>query len=307
MLIAYAYKKSLFRYKKKLDQNTILEFGQEIHENGFSPAQFEIDDDWTLHYGDFDFDTNKFTNPEAMVKELNEMGFRVTLWTHPFASPFSEAFYTGSNEQYWVQNWLLDLPAIVVWGDGLGAMLDVTNPKAVEWHMDKFTALQTKYGIHSFKFDDGEGALLPTWHRTHQNIHNPNDYTRLYAQMAYRTDPQGRSQEVRAGIGTQHLPLFTRIKEKYSNWGYENGLKTLIPHVLTFSIIGYPFVLPDMIGGNAYSLHKSSTSEFPDRELYIRWLQACTFLPSMQFSIPPWHYDDEVTTIAKEMYALHQR
>ena len=62
-----------------------------------------------------------------------------------------------------------------------------------------------------------------------------------------------------------------------------------------------------MIGGNVYKAHLSSTAVYPERELYIRWLQACVFLPSMQFSIPPWHYDDEVTAIAKEMYELHKR
>lgn len=35
-------------------------------------------------------------------------------------------------------------------------------------------------------------------------------------------------------------------------WGYELGLKSIIPTVLTISILGYQFVLPDMIGGNAY-------------------------------------------------------
>lgn len=32
----------------------------------------------------------------------------------------------------------------------------------------------------------------------------------------------------------------------------------------------------------------------PDRELYIRWLELSAFMPAMQFSIPPWAYDDEV-------------
>ena len=38
------------------------------------------------------------------------------------------------------------------------------------------------------------------------------------------------------------------MMDKDSRWGYNNGLKTLIPHALTFGVIGYPFVLPDMIG-----------------------------------------------------------
>jgi len=47
------------------------------------------------------------------------------------------------------------------------------------------------------------------------------------------------------------------------------------------------FVLPDMIGGNAYVFK-------PSGELYIRWMQANAFMPSVQFSIVPWEYNAEV-------------
>lgn len=40
--------------------------------------------------------------------------------------------------------------------------------------------------------------------------------------------------------------------DKDSVWDYQNGLKTIIPAALLFGILGYPFVLPDMIGGNGY-------------------------------------------------------
>lgn len=36
-------------------------------------------------------------------------------------------------------------------------------------------------------------------------------------------------------------------------------------------------------------------SGLPDRELYIRWLELSAFMPAMQFSIPPWVYDNEVS------------
>lgn len=41
--------------------------------------------------------------------------------------------------------------------------------------------------------------------------------------------------------------------------------------------------------GDLYSNHG-----LPDRELYIRWLELSAFMPAMQFSIPPWAYDEEV-------------
>jgi alpha-glucosidase (family GH31 glycosyl hydrolase) len=56
-----------------------------------------------------------------------------------------------------------------------------------------------------------------------------------------------------------------------------------------------------MIGGNAYSGMK------PDRELFIRWLQATSLMPAMQFSIVPWQYDEEVINITQMFVKLHER
>ena len=55
----------------------------------------------------------------------------------------------------------------------------------------------------------------------------------------------------------------------------------------TLGLLGYPFVLPDMIGGNAYNGR-------PSKELFVRWAQANAFMPALQFSHLPWDYDEEV-------------
>jgi len=38
--------------------------------------------------------------------------------------------------------------------------------------------------------------------------------------------------------------------DKASIWGLDNGLESVVTGALTLGILGYPFVLPDMIGGN---------------------------------------------------------
>ena len=87
--------------------------------------------------------------------------------------------------------------------------------------------------------------------------------------------------------------------DKFSTWGYDNGLKSMVTTLLQFGLVGsiskyrncvtefvsgYSFVLPDMIGGNGYK-------GAPSRELYIRWLQVNVFMPAMQISYVPWMYD----------------
>ena len=66
-----------------------------------------------------------------------------------------------------------------------------------------------------------------------------------------------------------------------------------------------------MIGGNAYYIGNDNKTKlqgvYPDAQLYIRWTQLTTFMPSMQFSIPPWFYKDPtLTKICRDLVQLHE-
>lgn len=293
-------------YKQGINQTSVLEYANQIRMNNFSNSQLEIDDDWTLRYGDQDFVSTKFPDPKGMVQTLTAMGFRVTLWTHPFANYDSKAFVYGMENGYFVKDSKGELPGLVRWWNGVGAILDVTNTNATNWYLTALRNLTDMYGISSFKFDAGETKWLPPSYKPHLEFSNPNTYTRLWSELAYEADKNVRHQEVRVGSQTQHLPIFVRMLDKDSTWGYDNGLKTLIPAALTFGLLGYPFVLPDMIGGNAYNGSLNGLA-YPERELFIRWLQVNVFLPSIQFSIAPWHYDDEVVKISLKMVNLREK
>lgn len=100
--------------------------------------------------------------------------------------------------------------------------------------------------------------------------------------------------EARVGWKTQNLPIFIRMIDKDSKWTRNNGLPTLITTLLQMNLNGYVFVLPDMIGGNGYVGNSFEETELPSQELFIRWLQANVFMPSLQFSFVPWQYDAQV-------------
>jgi len=95
--------------------------------------------------------------------------------------------------------------------------------------------------------------------------------------------------------------------DKDSVWGHDNGLRSIIPTALAFGVAGYPFVLPDMIGGNGKGKHRNGSNVIlRDRELYVRWIELTAFLPAMQFSIAPWQYDDATVDIARKFAHLHE-
>jgi len=282
-------------YKRNITQATVMAFAMEIQKHGFEAAQLEIDDDWTPAYGDMRFDSAKFPDAKSMVAELHRLGFRVTVWVHPFASIRSNALGSGD---FWVSSPLTR--GFTTWWNGIGKCLDVTNPSAIRWFQNSLRSLVNDVGVTSFKFDAGELSWLPHGFTTHTELVTPNDFTRAYAEMCFNVDRNLRALEVRVGVRTQHLPVFVRLMDKESRWDSDNGLATLIPHVLTFGLLGYPFALPDMVGGNAYH-------GLPDRELYVRWLEANALMPAIQLSIPPWHYDNEVVEITRKMLQLRQR
>ncbi|XP_046335781.2 myogenesis-regulating glycosidase-like [Haliotis rufescens] len=296
-------------YKKDINQTQVLQLANDIVSNGFSHSQLEIDDEWTTLYGDMDFTTNKFPDARGMISQLNKDGFRVTVWVHPFFNIDSRAFNEAAALGYLVRAPERKLPALTSWWRGqLSGTLDVTNPYAVDWYLNKTNFLKDTYNISSFKFDAGEVAWLPFIYSVNRTYLNPNEYTRKWIDLAYRSDPDVRHQEVRVGAGSQNVPIFVRMMDKDSVWDNNNGLKTLIPCALTMGLIGYPFILPDMIGGNAYDNSSGlEARNYPDEELFIRWMQLNTFLPSLQFSVVPWVYNNEtVVEITRYFAELHE-
>lgn len=106
--------------------------------------------------------------------------------------------------------------------------------------------------------------------------------------------------EVRSAQGTQDLPIFLRMLDKDTVWTYENGLPTLVTTLLQMNMVGYGFILPDLIGENGYN-------EMPTEELFIRWLQASVFMPSLQFSYVPWLYSNKTIEISRKYTELHAK
>lgn len=307
--------KSVFRHpvwstwalhKTEVDQEKLLQYASDIQKHGFNCSHLELDDRYTSGYGEFEFDPVKFPNVTTMFQTLRRDGFEVSLWTHPFINYDSANFGVGVERELFVREPTGQLPALVRWWNGIGGILDFTNPEAREWFASHLRSLKAKYGIASFKFDAGETSYLPKQFSTYAPLHDPSTFTRRYTEMAI---PFNDRAELRSGYQSQNISCFFRLIDRDSVWGYDLGLKSIIPTVLTISILGYQFVLPDMIGGNAYpnrTLGATDNAGLPDRELYIRWLELAAFMPAMQFSIPPWAYDEEVVEIARKFTALHE-
>ena len=223
--------------------------------------------------------------------------------------PESVCLVKGMEKGYWIRDVTGAVPALVRWWQGIGAILDVTNPEAVTWYTQRLQRLRDTTGIDSYKFDGGEINFLPPVEtsQTYTPMTNGNDYNTEYAQVVASF---GNMVEMRSGYRVQRHPFFMRMLDKDSRWGWDNGLKTMVTTALQMGIAGYPFILPDMIGGNGYvdgNMDESLLSTvLPDKELFIRWVELNAYLPAMQFSISPWQYDKETTDISKKYTSMHE-
>ena len=277
-------------YKTDITQEQVLTFAKDIRNHSFPAGTVEIDDMWQADYGDFDFNPHKFPAPEVMIEKLHDMDFRVTLWITPFFNPSSKNFAVGSENGFFIKG-KDGAPERIPWWHGPGALLDVRNKEAMAWFKEKLEKLQ-RIGIDGFKFDAGEASFL-----SETTFPGRNDYSRLWVEFASLNFPYG---EVRTGWNNHTSGMLFRQWDKFSVWDSYNGLSSVIPQALTMSLTGYPFILPDIIGGNFYGEEKI------ERELMIRWTEVSSLMPAMQFGFPPWLFDEETEKICRFYAELHE-
>lgn len=281
------------RYKTAINQNVVLQYADDILAHDYPFNVLEIDDRWQVHYGDLGFDPQRFPNPKQMIDELHAKGFKVTAWVIPFLDKESQAFADGAKNG-WLVSTADGSPYLVQWWQGRGGLLDVTNPSALDWFFERLTSLQRESGLDGFKFDAGEACFLPADAVTHRKIH-PNEYTQIYVEAVAE---HHRLTEVRSGWKNQSAPIFFRQWDKTTSWGLDNGLHSVLTGILALGLAGYPFILPDMVGGNEYD-------EKADAEMMIRWTQLNALLPAVQFSLPPWEYGAESAELCRRYANLH--
>ena len=155
------------------DQNEkdILEYAQNIIDNGYPPGVLMIDDNWQYDYGVWDFSPRKFKDPKGMITKLHAMGFQVMLWVCPFVSADSDVYLELEAAGLLLKDGD-GQPKMVRWWNGVSALLDLTNPGGVDWFTAQLDHLVKEYNIDGFKLDAGDSeyyedvTALKTFHRT---------------------------------------------------------------------------------------------------------------------------------------------
>lgn len=282
------------RYKTDISQARVLEYANDIRKAGFPLGTLEIDDRWQAAYGDLYFDSALFPDPKAMIDHLHAENVQVTAWVMPFIAPTAACAAEAIEKHYLIHTPSGD-PYQIMWWQGPGYLIDVSNPAALAWFRERLEQLKADTGLDGYKFDAGEACYLPP--DAHAMIMmDGNEYNRRYLDFLGEHFPFS---DVRSGWRNQKAPLLFREWDKFSLWGLDNGLQSVLSQALTLGLVGYPFVLADMIGGNEYG------DERTDAEMMIRWTQANALLPMIQFSVAPWDFSEEVSELCRQAADLH--
>lgn len=281
--------------KNDISQEKILETAREAIRRGFNPGVFGIDAKWQAVFGDTSFDAAKFPDPKLMIEELHSMGCEVTLWIVPFFMQNSGNFEEAVNGGYVLKN-EDGSPYLGKWWEGESVFLDLINPEALGWFLAKLEGMKEEYGIDGFKFDAGEAQFYEAECLARRGRCAPNSFAGPYLRKLAAHYPWS---DARAGWRNQGIPMLFRQWDKKTVWGYDNGLASCITQALTLNLLGYRYSFPDMIGGNEWG------GDCADEEMMIRWAEAVSPMPVMQFSVPPWLKGERCSSVCARYARLH--
>ncbi|XP_068580197.1 SITS-binding protein [Cebidichthys violaceus] len=243
--------------------------------------------------------SKRLTRDLPLVKLLN-----ISITLSPFLGVDTTQFHTSlmdGTEAHWLslpsapQGQLI--PVMSQWRGKFCVKLNITNPGAVSWFLDRVGALQAHLGMEYVMLEGGEGNLFEEQVLRPPQTLGGDKYISLLADLATRI---GDSTMVTAGTRSNHKPLFVRMTPMQSDWS-PMGLKGIIPSLLHHTLLGYNFLIPDAVGGSL------SGDLVTDEELFIRWLEITAFLPVISFHTPPWVCgEDRVLNLTRAYIAKHQ-
>ena len=264
------------------NQVDVLKYAHGIIENNFPVGVIMIDDNWQEDYGKWQFHPGRFSDPKSMVDSLHHMGFKVMVWICPFISPDCDVYRKLRDEGFLIKEKTTHEPAMIHWWNGVSALLDLTNPRAMTWIKQQLSVLTDSVGIDGFKFDAGDAVFYNGNFECFKNV-TPNEHSEIYGQLGL-TYPLN---EYRAMWKMGGQPLAQRLQDKSHNW---EDLQTLIPNIIAQGLCGYAFTCPDLIGGGEYLSFINLKST--DQDLIVRSAQCHALMPMMQFSVAPWRVLD---------------
>ena len=306
------------------DMAAVYEDVDRYRQLGLPASVLVIDSPWATNYNTFEVNRQQFADPEAMVRHVHDLGFKLCLWLTAFinaetfspsepelvgkipltaASNFEEARDAG----YFLKTDSGDV-YLSTWWKGRGGLIDFSNPTASAWWKDQVRRA-IRLGADAFKADGGEGSFIGDARFADGT---PADLMRTRYSVLYNQALESLIQGdlhgdgvllSRSGsVGSHNLP-FLWAGDNESNFGQENGLPSVVRAGLNAGLSGIPLWTSDLGG------YEKDARTPGDDVLFVRWTEFSAFSPIMELhsaiNLGPWDYGPQALDIFRRYSRLH--
>ncbi len=225
-----------------------------------------IDSPWSSSYNDFQWDKQRYSNPDKMIKGFASKGIRTILWlTGNVNMECKDTRLQKSDAYDYVveHNYGVNDSKPYVWWKGVGQHIDFTNVKATEWWYSQLDKV-FKDGVYGWKVDQGE-YWLPNVFNTSLGLMSNTDFRHYYYDAMYDYTVKRKKDGIIIARPYSHQGGLEASVEKMNlGWcgdfsGDWNGLKLQIDNIYRSSQYGYGAVGCE-VGG--FYKEKSSNKQF---------------------------------------------
>lgn len=245
---------------------------------------------WTRQ-GDFRFEPRDWPDPEAMVKELKELGIELVVSVWPTIDEQSSNYGVMAENGYLVNADRCN--AIHMTWMGNTTFYDATNPKAQQFVWEQCKEHYYDYGIRCFWLDEAEPEYGPYDFDNYRYFEGPavqctNRYPVGYAKGFYDGLKKEGETDIMslvrcAWAGSQKYGVLTWSGDIYSSF---RAMREQLQAGLSMGMAGIPWWTSDIggfLGGNITDPHF--------KELLVRWFAWGAFCPvfRMHGERSPWY------------------
>ena len=237
----------------------------------------------------YEYDRKLYEGLPEAIKELESMGVRFLAYLNPYLVKGSR-LYKECAEKGWL---IKDKSGSIVHMKSTtfnAGMLDLTDPEAVRFIKDVLIKRNMlDLGVKGWMADFGE--YLPTDCVLHDGdpaeMHNlwPVIWARINREAVEEYGSDDVMFFTRSGyLGEQRYAPIMWNGDQHTDLTKDYGMPCVMPATFSLGFSGVPLVHSDI--GGFFSIGKLKRND----ELYIRWMEMCTFSPLMRSheSIRPW-------------------
>lgn len=280
----------------------VMERAGKIRERGIPCDVLHLDTFWQHepYWSDLQWDPANFPEPEKMLADLTEQGFKVCLWMNSYISAKSPVFAEGDERGYFLKNGDGETYVADVWHGSHEAsgIVDFTNPDAVEWWKDLLRP-PLRAGAALYKTDFAEGVPADAVaHNGMTGTELHNVYTLLFNDAAVEVTREIHGYDFvwarSSFLGGQRHPA-QWSGDVQTTWSALGGT---IRGGLSHGLSGMPFWSHDTGGFHGR----------PTDDLYIRWAQFGALSPLLRYhgttTRELWEFSEEAERLATESLKL---